>query len=216
MTSTDKTFYMTAFFEEFEEKINRLKILNDADFEDEAKTLCLVYIDRLASGKYFDGQDGNSKKNFCRALRELSSDQFFSAIHPNKLLETVQNSRFKAKFTQPVKLFIQNHVGCFLIVDEIRQEFQKYSLSQEETDSFFNELWRASVAAICYERVRNSAIHDPAGSNMNLSFSETSFEGKQETSVTFERLYGALRSVFTAVKEDSIVTEEWFGNSLFP
>ena len=215
MNSTDERFFIEAFFEGFEKKIDRLPHLNDQRFHDEAKTLCLVYIDRLASGRYFDGQEAN-KRNFCRALRELSGDPFFGAIHPKKLLESVQNNAsVKIGFAPPIEALLQKHPKVFFTENEVQHEFQNSPLLQEQKESFFKELWRASVAAICYEELRTSAVHGPGSIDASLSFSETSFQGKTEMKLTFEMLYKALQNIFKAVKDSSITTGRWFGNSLY-
>ena len=52
MTLSPKQQMMKSFFDSFGEKIDRLQELRSKGFESEASTLCLVYIDRLASGHF--------------------------------------------------------------------------------------------------------------------------------------------------------------------
>lgn len=85
-----KEDFICAFFDRFERKISRLTQLFNSSFTEEAFTLCVVYIDRLASG-HFGGGPGKNHENFCRALRELSGDPVFSMVHPGELLEQAQN-----------------------------------------------------------------------------------------------------------------------------
>src|SRR5260370_5191583 len=85
MSLSDKQKLIEAFFVKFGEKVERLEDLRSQSFEDEAFTLCLVYIDRLASG-FCGGKYGRNRKNFWRALKELSGNPLFGMIHPLYLL----------------------------------------------------------------------------------------------------------------------------------
>ena len=83
------------FFEGFGRRVERLPELFEQSFCDEAFTLCVVYIDRLASGHY--GGDRKNHENFSRASIELASNPLFGMLHPRELLE-------KAKTTFPAAL----------------------------------------------------------------------------------------------------------------
>jgi hypothetical protein len=54
-----KQSFINAFFSAFKQKIDRLQELRKV-YPDEAFTLCLVYIDRLASG-HFGGKEGKNR-----------------------------------------------------------------------------------------------------------------------------------------------------------
>lgn len=88
MPCEGKAFFIQEYFSEFRKKIERLDELFKWTFGEEVWTLCVVYIDQLASGKYYDGQEKNHE-NFCRALSELSGDRFFGMIHPQRLSDLV-------------------------------------------------------------------------------------------------------------------------------
>ena len=84
-----KSQFIRAFFDAFGHKVGRLPRLFEAGFPEEAFTLCIVYLDRLASG-YYRGDPGKNHENFCRALRELSGKPLFALLHPRELSEQAQ------------------------------------------------------------------------------------------------------------------------------
>jgi hypothetical protein len=212
MSATDKLYFISAYFDELEVKINRLQTLEMQSMRDEATILCLVYIDHLASGNYFDGTEKN-KEHFCRVLRELSGDPLFSTIHPRFLVELAS----EVKSAQPIVPLIESYVSQnpdrFFDEDEIRQLVLNSPLPTEIKNPVINGLWKASTAALCYQRLRCPAIHGPG--TMDLSFSKTAYEGDLGTTLDFERLYGALQSIFRAVRANALSTSHWFGNPLY-
>jgi hypothetical protein len=203
-----KLFFIRANLEDFKEKIGRLQDLADKSFCDEALILCVVYIDYLASGRYFDGNE-NSRENFCRALRELSGCPFFSAIHPKVLLE--EAARCSGQIESFVQSIVRQRPKQFFTPDEVVQKIKASSLPDSAKSSLAANLWRASVAAICYEKIRCHAVHGP-GRTIKLTFPETAYNGLVVMAVDFNLLYGALRAIFHEVEVLSLQTGEWFGN----
>jgi hypothetical protein len=212
MSAKDKLYFINAYFEELEVKIDRLRTLGIQSMRDEATILCLVYIDHLASGRYFDGTEKN-KENFCRALRELSGDPLFSKIHPRFLVELASG----LKAARPIVPLIESHISRnpdrFFEEAEIRQLILSSPLTPETKNAVISGLWKASTAALCYQRLRCPAIHGPGA--MDLSFSQTAHEGRPDTRIDFDRLHRALHSTFEAVRDEANRTGDWFGNPLY-
>lgn len=210
MASSDKVFFIEAYFEDLKVKIDRLPGLNKS-FRDEALVLCTVYVDWLASCYYFDGSEKNKRK-FCRALIELSGNTFMGAIHPKELLES---ARTRGQTIESLMAsIIKTYPGQFLVQDKIAEHIWASSLSDSDKSSLVDNLWRASVAAICYERIRCLVVHGP-GRSTTLSFDKTQYQGKVGMKVDFQMLHAALASVFEAVKQASLKSGKWFGNSLY-
>ena len=206
MQFSDKQLFIQKFFEEFERKIARLQELYAKSYKDEAFTLCLVYIDRLASGHY--GGEQENHKNFCRALKELSGNPLFGMIHPRKLLELT-----KAKCSSAASLMesiVNRQPQALLKEDELAQEIRNSSLTDGEKDGVISNLWRASMASSCYAYIRNPEVHGPGSGG--LDFDETIYEGKKGVSLDFEVLYDALDKIFRRIWAISIEGSQWFGN----
>jgi hypothetical protein len=210
MPCTDKLFMIREYFADFQNKINRLENLYKAGYKDEAWTLCFVYIDQLASGKYYDGKEGSNKKNFCRALSDHSGDSFFSMLHPQKLLGCLKMDSTK-DIRAAIDLIVQGTSNQFLSEDEVSRYLENSSLNKRDRASIVANLWRASVASICYDRLRCQAIHGP-GTGINLTFSNTTYNGCAGIVIDFDRLYNAAKSIFRITENVSIETGNWFGN----
>ncbi len=211
MTSTDKKEFVCAYFERFGEKIGRLpKMYSDA-LSEEAFTLCVVYIDRLASG-YYGGEAGKNRENFCRALRELSGNPLFAMLHPQMLLQQAQEY-FPSAFSL-LSSIAESQPHHLLSEARIAIDVKSSDMKPREKQTLIENLWRASIASVCYTDVRGPEIHG-AGSG-GMSFDESIFEGRKGVKLTFEVMYEALCRIFEHVKKKSAETGHWFGNSNYP
>ncbi|MDD5566386.1 MAG: hypothetical protein PHG31_05815 [Candidatus Omnitrophica bacterium] len=65
----DKSFYITAFFEDFRERISNIKKIIDLGFKEEGVILSLCQIDALANFRYKQ-RFGENKKYFKKFVRE--------------------------------------------------------------------------------------------------------------------------------------------------
>ncbi len=207
MPLSEKQQFIRAFFDAFEVKVLRLKDLRSLSFEDEAFALCLVYIDRLASGHY-GGQQGQNRKNFWQALTSLGGNPLFAMIHPRELLEqTKAKCPYAASLIESI---VKRQPAALLKEDELAGEIKDSSLSAPQKIEVISNLWRASMANICYDYIRNAEVHG-AGSG-GLSFDESIYEGKKGVKLDFDVLYAALNAILKAVVQDSMQTSQWFGN----
>jgi hypothetical protein len=209
MLSDQKLFFVREYFADFREKVNRLGELFRRSFREEALILCIVYIDYLASGTYYDGTDRN-KENFCRALCELSQNDFFSAIHPKQLLKEAQKLG-RPGVQSEIQKMLNGHPGRFLTQDEITAGLKSSQLESSVQVELRKNLWRASVSAICYTIIRCQSIHGP-GHGMDLSFDETAFRGQAAATINFDLMYQALQAILSEVESVSLKTGEFFGN----
>src|SRR5439155_6285870 len=79
-----KREFIAAYFEDLDKKIKFLVTLSEQDHEDEARLLCLVYLDGLAN--WLHHPDRASAKNFSKALMKYGRNELFSLILP-KLID---------------------------------------------------------------------------------------------------------------------------------
>jgi hypothetical protein len=209
MLSDGKLFFVKEYFSEFREKIHHLEELSRQSFREEALILCVVYIDYLASGTYYDGSERN-KENFCRALCELSHNDFFRAIHPREILKEAQKLG-RDDVQLEIQQMLNRHPGRFLMQDDISQMIKASPLPSTIKDALTKNLWRASVSTICYTIIRCQSIHGP-GYGIDLSFDKTSFNGQAGMVIDFDLMYQALQAIFSEVESVSLKTGEFFGN----
>lgn len=207
MALSDKQEIIKAFFSEFGKKIDRLQELRAKGFDDEAFTLCLVYIDRLASG-HFGGTAGQNRKNFYRALAELSGNPLFGMVHPRQLRALVQDHCPSASTL--VDAIVNRQPDALLDEKDIAEEVRRSSLSEDEKNKVMTNLWRASLANIAYDFIRVAEAHGPGSGG--LSFDKTIYRGQTGVSLDFTTLFEALKKILNKVTDTSNSTGEWFGN----
>lgn len=202
-----KQKFMKAFFDEFEKKVKRLEDLHSQSFKDEAFTLCLVYIDRLASGHY-GGDAGKNRENFCRALKELSGNHLFGMLHPRELSEQAQQHYPDAL---PVIASITNRQR-YTLLDEstVAAAINLSALTPSKKQKLIDHIWRSSIASICYAEIRGPEVHG-VGSG-GLDFDKTIYGGKVGLRIDFELFYGALLKILEHIKNESAQSGHWFGN----
>jgi hypothetical protein len=210
MSLSVKQDLIRAFFDEFARKIGRLRELNEKGLRDEAFTLCVVYIDRLACANY-GPEPGHNAEAFCQALRELGGNPLFGMIHPGELLQGTKEKLPGAMVL--IESLVNRQPGALLSETELSQDMLRSSLPEQAKKKLISHLWCASMANICYAHIRNPQVHGP-GSN-GFTFDRTTFDGKKGVKLDFEVLYDALHNILARTRETSIRTGEWFGRADF-
>lgn len=211
MTLSLKQQAIQSFLTRFSQKIERLSELRSRSFEDEAFTLCLVYIDRLASG-HFGGKAGRNREDFWRALKNLSGNPLFGMIHPTRLQELTQRRCPSA--SSFINAIVGRDPHALLNEDDLAEEIRSSSLLEREKDKLISNLRRASMANIAYDYIRVAEVHGPGSGG--LSFDETTYEGKKGVTLDFETFHHVLKQIFTRVADASMDSEQWFGNPNYP
>jgi hypothetical protein len=206
MEASAKQQCIESFFDSFRQKIDRLQQLRKP-FPDEAFTLCLVYLDRLASG-HFGGDAGRNSRNFSRALKELSGNPLFGMIHPREVMKRARHGFPSA--VPIIRSVINGQRNALVLEDELASEIRKSTLLDPDKTKLVDNLWRASMANIAYDHIRAAEVHGPGSGG--LSFDKTVYMGNTGVTLDFEMFYNALGQILEKVREVSIATGQWFGN----
>ena len=202
---SDKAFMIQAYFDDLEKRIAFLKELNEGDHKDEALMLCCCYIEALGSRQYHDSD--RKAKNYCRILGEHSGDNLFALIHPKQLKNVLMNKKlFQTNFTQ-IETIIAGF-GKELIRQKVVFDSLSPVITKDQLNWLNDNLFKGTMAAISYERVRSELVHDISTSN--LTFNETKFDGNPVPDMNFELLYPALMNIFRGLKEISLKTNKWY------
>jgi hypothetical protein len=206
MPDPDKVSFIKAYFDKLRQRIDNLTKLHDSgSFGDEALILCLVYIDGLASN-YYGGS--TVKENFCKALTELSGNTVFGKLHVQVLLDP-DNDKLWAGAKPIVEQLAHSKPGQLLDESEVAAQIRNGAVDKQIRDALIKQLWRYSVGAICYEIMRNNAVHGLGTGT--LSFDETLHDGKVGFALTFDLLHAALLRIYLHVAKESVDKGEWFG-----
>ena len=206
MPDPDKVVFIKAYFEKLAQRIENLAKLNASpEHRDEALILSLVYVDGLASN-YYGGEA--VKENFCKALRELSGNPIFAKLHAKMLLDPSNDKHWQG-VKPAIESLVKTKAGELLDESEVAAQIRASAIPQQHQDALIARLWRSSVGPICYEVMRNSAVHGLGTGT--LSFDETVYEGKLGFALNFDLLHAALRRMSDHIAKESIQKGEWFG-----
>jgi len=206
MPDAEKVVFIKAYFDKLAQRIENLAKLNASpEHRDEALILSLVYVDGLASN-YYGGEA--VKENFCKALRELSGNPIFAKLHAKMLLDPSNDKHWQG-VKPAIESLVKTKAGELLDESEVAAQIRASGVPQQHQDALIARLWRSSVGAICYEVMRNSAVHGLGTGT--LSFDETVYEGKLGFALNFDLLHAALRRMSDHIAKESIQKGEWFG-----
>lgn len=204
----DKVSFIKAYFDKLRQRIDGLNRLHSStSFRDEALILCMVYIDGLASN-YYGGS--TVKANFCKALKELSGNIVFGKLHAKMLLDPEKDQHW-AGARPVVEQLVKSKPDQLLDESEVAAQIRNTGVDKQTQDVLIKQLWRYSVGAICYEFMRNNAVHGLGTGT--LTFDETMHDGKQGFALNFALLYAALLRIVDHVAKESVDKGQWFGRS---
>ena len=205
MNDSDKAFMIQAYFNDLEKRIAFLRELYDGNHTDEALMLCCCYIEALGSRQYHDSY--RNAKNYCRILEEFSDNSLFSLIHPKQLREVLKVKKlFNANINQINPII--DGFGKELILQQVVSDSLSNVVTNDQMNWLNDNLFKGTMAAISYDRVRSDLVHDISTSN--LTFNETTFGGKLVPDMNFDLLYSALIKIFDNLKEISLKTNKWY------
>jgi len=80
-------------------------------------------------------------------------------------------------------------------------------LSTRQREWFRDYLFKSTIAAISYEKLRGEAVHDFFAHD--VTFSKVTVDGKPVPDLNFDLLYSALLNIFSQEKSKSIKTNAW-------
>ncbi|QBQ53075.1 hypothetical protein [Nitrosococcus wardiae] len=205
MDNNTKAFMIQAYFDDLEARIKFLPRLREEGHPDEALMLCCCYIEALGSRKHH--QSSRKLKNYARILEEDSGNLLFSLVHPKRLRLVIQNAKpFKVDLSKIEPLIDQ--FGNELQPQQVVRDKLSGNLSDRQESWLQENLFKGTIAAISYERVRSELVHDISAGT--VTFSESTFNGNPVPDLDFELLYQALINIFENIKKRSIEANAWY------
>jgi hypothetical protein len=209
---TAKMRFIAAFFDDFDKKADYLEELYESEHSDEARILCAAYIDWLASALYWP--DSRTNLNYVRSLRDHSGKDIFSYIHPKMLVEALDKLSKRGKKWA----VIQEKVSDKLRIAERRLYGEREMMDElapllkpSEVHDIEREIWRATFAAIVYDRFRIASIHG-FGPPDGTTFDGVTFQDQAVPAIDFFMVYDCLKRIIGVGRELSEETGKWFGH----
>jgi len=203
-------FFIDAFFDALDKRIEFLAELENSGHEQESLLLCTCYIDGLGQSLYWP--DERSNLCFVHVLKEFGGEEILSQIHPRMLREAM--AQLKSKMAKRILSKVDSRLRQ--VYGQLKDETEVVAmlgplLSAEELTWLKDELWRGTLAAIAYKKIRGSSVHN-LGAPGGIYFDRTTHRGRSVPTIDFEMLHGCLRRISLAARTRSTSSAKWFGH----
>ena len=205
-----KLQFIQGSFDDLRRRSDLLVELIRTNHEDEAYLLCVCYIEGLGNNLYWPEE--RSKWNFVRALKEYGGEEVLWHVHPKQLRLALADAMSKRLRSIGEKLNegLAKAEGRLYSEDEIFTLIAP-ALSEDEAETLRQNLWRGSLAALAYERIRSQLVHN-LGTGGSISFDRTSFRGQAVPGLDFQMLYRALGEILQAARQLSVTSGTLYGH----
>ena len=204
--------YMEAYFEDLDRKIAFLGELFHSGHQDEAATLCYVYIDGLGYNLHWPSE--KSAFNFVRVLCDHGNQPNLALIHPAGFQRWLSRDTNSAKL-RTLAINLERHLSSIKGELFARPDFSVFLsqwFSAQEVTFLNKELWRGTLAYATYEWLRNPFVHRLRGYG-GLSFDGTTYQGKPIPAIQFSQLYEALRAIARHAQQLSETSGKFCGHN---
>ncbi len=199
---------IAAYFDRAEQRHAFLVRLLGDGHDPEAMTLCLTYIDSFAQWLFWPRCD--SGRNFVEALSRIGDDPLFAAVHPLQLGRAFRGMRDpRPQFAARIETLypgpryeLQDQPA---VVVALEPHLQAAELQQAR-----GELWRGTIAAIAYYRLRNPSVHSFGAAALSLD--GATWRGRPVPDLDFQRLHPAAGRLIAEARHRSEANNQWFGN----
>lgn len=204
-----KRSVITAYFDDAEARMAFLDELANTGHEPEAMTLCLVYIDRFAQCLCWPR--ASAGRNFVEALIHFGGDPLMALAHP------LQAARAFGAMKAPWKALAERIAGAFpgrshevLPIPTFEQALAEH-VTTAELAQLRPELWRATIANVVYQHLRNAAIHG-FGTSAGIVLSQTTWNGQLVPILGLSELKSCARGLIAEARRRSEANWQWFGD----
>jgi hypothetical protein len=147
-----------AYFEDLQRRSDFLEELDRKGHRSEALLLCCCYIEALGGNLYWP--DEGSARNFVRLLQEHGGEELLWHIHPKQLRIGLSGAGSRRQgIGQKLDRVLTEAEGRLYTEDQILA-LAGSCLTGEELDTLKQNLWRGTLAAVVYSRIRGPLIHE--------------------------------------------------------
>ena len=213
MTDSDtdsKRRFIAAFFDDLDRKAAFLAELWNGGRQDEAVTLCCCYLDGVANNCRWD--EASSAKNFVVTVQAFGGEPDL-ALHSGLGLVRALRAANKAALStlaNDIDTALGTALPDLVSAEELLRRLRG-SLGQASYAAAKKHLWKGSVAAIAYNRVRSPFVHELRGYGAVIVGS-TNTNGAHEVSLAFPLLHRVLTRLLATMRARSDDSVKWFGH----
>ena len=184
--SEENKFMIEEYFKDLRARKASCDSIRSAGHKDESLTLICCYIDAIASQYY---SDEDQSKRFSKALIDLSGEDFFKHILPQRALDEISKKPLFRSALENIKELLGPMVGEFHPIEEVKDQLLELCLNQKQRKWVACNLYRSSVARIAYKSIRCEAVHDNWA--FDVSFGDVTYRGEESPKISYELLADA-------------------------
>ncbi len=198
-----------AFFDDLEKKACLTDRLFSEGHEDEARLLCCCYIEALGNG--LNPSNPGGAQNFATVLSDHGGEPMLCLIHPRALQNSLPYKSIAPGSRTAVQTFLNKLPANEALTETGLIDAARPELLTDALSFLQRELWRGTIAAIAYSKIRSLGAHWFASPG-SVRFSQTTYQGDPIPEVDFSMLRRALGRVLQDAKTLSLNTNRWFGH----
>lgn len=199
---------INAFFDKLKDRIAFTKELQERQRYFEALLLCSCYIDGLANHIY-QKYKKSSKWKFVNILKEYGGEEVLCYVHPKELIIELEEIKEAQGILEKIRKTLEDIQGKLLTEDEIIN-LVKSRLFENELKYFSKQVWKGTLGAIVYKKIRCLYVHELEGPH-GILFSGATFKNKPVPPISFSMLHRCLERIFDKVRALSLNSGLWFG-----
>jgi hypothetical protein len=203
-----KRQFMTSFFDNLDEKVTFLEQLFEQERKDEARMLCVCYLDGLSN--WLHQTSMFLSKNFAVELSTHSGNANFSLLMPEWLLSSLPWGNAHRGWVPQIKTALRTLPAREAILPHELVRQVAPAITHDQLNWLKDEMWRGSVAKAVYDRIRSPNVHW-LGSADGLVFDGYTYLGRPLPRVDFPMLHQALKKLAVHARSISMSTDKWFG-----
>lgn len=203
-----KRRFIVAFFDSLDDKIRFLERLVGQDRSEEARLLCICYLDGLCN--WLQQEPKSFSWNWTYGLTRFSDDVIFKLIVPISLRRSLPWKSVPPSAKSPIARALNSLKPKEALLPEDFIRRIESLLSCDDLEWLQKELWRGSIAAMVYTNVRGPNVHW-LGSAHALIFPDIKFNSEPLPPIDLFTLCRCLANVATHARSVSLRTNKWFG-----
>jgi hypothetical protein len=200
---------ITAFFDNVVARIAFLGELVRTDHRSESMTLCLTYIDSFAQWLCWPAT--STGRNFVDAVIKFGGEPIMGLAHP---LHAIQSfGRMKAPWeaiARRIEAAFPGPVYELLPLADFQDALSRHLTTAELTE-VRRDVWRATIANVAYQHLRNPSVHSFGGGG-GIFFSQTTYQGAAVPPLALPQLMVCVRGLVAEARRRSEANWQWFGN----
>jgi hypothetical protein len=204
-----KMEFIRAYLDDYIDKLTFLNELTAMGRRDEAMSLCLVYIDRFAQVLFWPCD--KTGQNFVNAVIQYGGNPIMGLAHPIQAIRAFKEMSAEwQQLSKKVALRFRGPSQELLPIADL--EVAIFGLTKpSERVRLHNEMWRTTIAAVAYSRLRTAAIHG-FGVRGEIEFSNTTYGGKPAPDLNLIELQKCAFELVAEARRRSDKNGQWFGN----